>query len=61
MVYRGRRSTYLPQVWDDIPDPVMFLSRLCLKQNSPANCWMDRETILYRYGAYEFGEEKKDI
>jgi AmmeMemoRadiSam system protein B/AmmeMemoRadiSam system protein A len=61
MVHRGRRSTYLPQVWDDIPDPVMFLSRLCLKQDSPANCWMDKETSLYRYGAYEFGEEKKAL
>jgi len=59
LVHKGRRSTYLPQVWDDIPDPVMFLSRLCLKQGSPANCWMDKQTILYRYGAYEFGEEKK--
>jgi AmmeMemoRadiSam system protein B/AmmeMemoRadiSam system protein A len=61
LIHKGRQSTYLPQVWDDIPDPVMFLSRLCQKQNSPANCWMDMETILYRYGAYEFGEEKKDL
>ena len=59
MVHRGKRSTYLPQVWDDIPDPVEFLSRLCMKQGSPANCWMDKETTLYRYGAYEFGEGKK--
>ena len=43
MVHKGRRSTYLPQVWDDLPDPVQFLSRLCLKQGSPANCWQDRQ------------------
>jgi AmmeMemoRadiSam system protein B/AmmeMemoRadiSam system protein A len=61
MIHKGRRSTYLPQVWDDIPDPVMFLSRLCLKQGSPANCWMDKQTTLYRYGAYEFGEQKKHL
>jgi len=61
MVHKGKRSTYLPQVWDDIPNPIEFLSRLCLKQSSPANCWQDRQTILYRYGALEFGEEKKEI
>ena len=60
MVHKGRRSTYLPQVWDDLPDPVQFLSRLCLKQGSPANCWQDRQTVLYRYGAFEFGEQKND-
>ena len=61
LLHKGRRSTYLPQVWDDIPDPVKFLSRLCLKQGSPANCWMNKETTIYRYGAYEFGEEKKPL
>jgi hypothetical protein len=61
MVHKGKRSTYLPQVWDDIPNPIEFLSRLCLKQGSPANCWQDSQTILYRYGALEFGEEKKGI
>jgi len=61
MIHKGKRSTYLPQVWDDIPDPVKFLSRLCLKQGSPADCWLDKETTLYRYGAYEFGEKKKSL
>jgi AmmeMemoRadiSam system protein A len=60
LVHKGKRSTYLPQVWDDLPDPVQFLSRLCLKQGSPANCWQDKETVLYRYGAFEFGEQKND-
>ena len=60
LVHKGKRSTYLPQVWDDLPDPVQFLSRLCLKQGSPANCWQDKETVLFRYGAFEFGEQKND-
>jgi AmmeMemoRadiSam system protein A len=34
-------STYLPQVWDDLPDPVQFLSSLCQKQGGSANCWRD--------------------
>ena len=57
IVYKGKRSIYLPQVWEDIPNPVNFLSQLCLKQGSPANCWQDRQAILYRYGALEFSEE----
>ncbi|MDX1775922.1 MAG: AmmeMemoRadiSam system protein B [Desulfobulbales bacterium] len=61
MVHKGRTSTYLPQVWEELPDPIEFLSRLCLKQGSSANCWQDRQTVLYRYGALEFGEEKKKI
>jgi AMMECR1 domain-containing protein len=61
MVHRGKRSTYLPQVWDEISDPVEFLSRLCLKQDSLANCWQDSQTILYRYGTIEFAEENKEI
>jgi AmmeMemoRadiSam system protein B/AmmeMemoRadiSam system protein A len=61
LVHKGKRSTYLPQVWEDLPDPIEFLSQLCLKQGSPANCWQDSQTILYRYGALEFGEEKKEI
>lgn len=55
--HKARQSTFLPMVWDDLPQPVDFLSRLCLKQGSPANCWQDKATVLYRYGAWEFGEE----
>ncbi len=57
LVHKGRSSTYLPQVWEDLPDPVQFLSRLCMKQGAPANCWLDPDTVLFRYSAYEFGEK----
>ena len=39
------RSTYLPQVWEDLPDPVQFLSSLCRKQGAPADCWRDDPSI----------------
>lgn len=55
--HKGRSSTYLPQVWEQIPDPVQFLSQLCLKQGSPADCWLDPESVLFKYSAYEFGEK----
>lgn len=54
--HKGKSSTYLPQVWEDIPDPKQFLSSLCQKQGAPAGCWMDKETRLYKYEAYVFGE-----
>jgi AmmeMemoRadiSam system protein B/AmmeMemoRadiSam system protein A len=56
LTYNGKRSTFLPMVWEDIPNPVTFLSQLCRKQGSPASCWQDRSAKLYRYGALEFGE-----
>jgi AmmeMemoRadiSam system protein A/AmmeMemoRadiSam system protein B len=58
LVHEGKRSTFLPQVWEDIPDPQTFLSRLALKQGSPADAWRSPSTVLYRYGAYVFGEDE---
>lgn len=57
LIHKGRNSTYLPQVWDTLPDPILFLSNLCIKQGSPQNCWKDTNTVLFKYSAYEFGEE----
>jgi AmmeMemoRadiSam system protein B/AmmeMemoRadiSam system protein A len=53
----NRSSTYLPQVWEQLPDTVEFLSRLCLKGGSPPNCWRDQDTQIYTYHAQEFGAE----
>lgn len=58
LMHQGRRSTFLPQVWENLPEPEMFLNRLCNKQGKPANCWQDPNAVLYRYVAYEFGEEE---
>jgi AmmeMemoRadiSam system protein A len=59
LLYRGQQSTFLPHVWEDISDPVEFLSRLCQKQGAPPNCWRDRQAKLLRYGAYKFGEKAR--
>ena len=48
-------STYLPQVWGQFPDPVEFLSRLCLKGGALADCWKNLATQIYTYQAQEFG------
>jgi len=54
----GRRSTYLPQVWKQIPGKMQFLSRLCLKGKMPANAWRDPKVVrVETYEAFAFGEE----
>jgi MEMO1 family protein len=57
LVYEGRRSTFLPEVWKEIPDPAEFLTHLSLKQGSPRDAWRSPSAVLYRYGAHIFGEE----
>jgi AmmeMemoRadiSam system protein A len=46
--YEGRRATFLPQVWDGLPDPLDFLSQLRLKAELPARFW-HRDLRLSRY------------
>jgi len=50
-------STYLPQVWDDLPDPVEFISSLCQKQGAPSDCWRDDPSIEVEiYHVFHFSE-----
>lgn len=37
--YRGRRATFLPQVWDQLPQPEMFMGRLKEKAGLPSDFW----------------------
>ncbi|QQS01860.1 MAG: AmmeMemoRadiSam system protein A [Austwickia sp.] len=46
--YGGRRGTYLPQVWDQIPDPADFLASLVTKARLPQGFWSD-DIVLWRY------------
>lgn len=48
-----RHSTFLPTVWDQIPEPEDFLTNLCLKQGSPPACWQDPRARLSTYRAVE--------
>jgi AmmeMemoRadiSam system protein B/AmmeMemoRadiSam system protein A len=50
------QSTYLPSVWNQIPDKEDFLSNLCIKGNMEAECWKDMETEVYVYTAEDFSE-----
>ena len=46
------RSTFLPQVWDSLPDPERFLSELLLKAGLPADHWSSTLTF-HRYSVTE--------
>ena|SRR5687767_10857414 len=37
--YGGRRATFLPQVWENLADPLDFLSELRRKADLPARFW----------------------
>jgi AmmeMemoRadiSam system protein A len=52
-----RRSTFLPQVWEKLPDPVMFLSHLCQKMGAPGDLWRRKVLKVEIYHVEEFHEE----
>lgn len=46
-----RRATLLPSVWTKIPDPVKFLSALCLKAGLPQEEWRRGNVTIHIYQA----------
>lgn len=51
-----RRATFLPQVWEKIPDPDEFLEQLCLKLGSSADLWRRKKLEVLIYQVEEFHE-----
>jgi len=49
-------STFLPQVWTQLPDKKDFLKQLCLKGGMPADAWKDKKTTVKIYEAEYFSE-----
>jgi len=52
---RGRRGTFLPSVWEELPDPVTFLRHLKLKAGLPPDWWSDSLRV-WRYETEEFSD-----
>jgi len=53
---QGRhRGTFLPAVWESLPDPHSFLTNLKLKAGLPADYWSD-DIRMYRYETYSFAD-----
>lgn len=51
-----RRATFLPQVWEKIPDPEEFLEQLCMKMGAPADLWRRKKLDVLTYQVEEFHE-----
>ena len=49
------RSTFLPQVWEQLPEPAAFMAHLKQKAGLPANFWSDA-VRLYRYTVTHWSE-----
>jgi AmmeMemoRadiSam system protein A len=52
----SRRATFLPQVWEQIPDKAEFLSHLCAKMGAAANLWRQKHLDIQIYQVEEFHE-----
>jgi AmmeMemoRadiSam system protein A len=51
-----RRATFLPQVWEKIPDTAEFLDNLCYKMGSPPDTWRRKKLEVLVYQVEEFHE-----
>lgn len=52
-----RRATFLPQVWEKLPDPRNFLDHLCYKMGVPRDTWMKKHMDVLVYQVEEFREK----
>jgi AMMECR1 domain-containing protein len=50
------RATYLPQVWEKLPDPREFLGSLCTKMGAAADLWMQKVLHVQVYQVIMFEE-----
>jgi uncharacterized protein len=51
-----RRATFLPQVWEKIPDPAAFLANLCYKMGAAPDTWKRKHLEVLIYQVEEFHE-----
>jgi AmmeMemoRadiSam system protein A len=51
-----RRATFLPQVWEKIPDPGEFLDNLCYKMGANPDLWRKKHLEVLIYQVEEFHE-----
>ncbi len=53
----ANRSTFLPQVWKQLPEKEQFLEHLCRKGGMSPEAWKDPKTEVRVYRAEVFGEQ----
>lgn len=52
------RATFLPQVWEQLPEPELFLGQLCQKAGLPGNAWQWPDIKISLYQVEKFMEEQ---
>ncbi len=52
------RATFLPQVWEKLPDPQDFLDHLSLKMGAPPDAWRRKKLMVFTYQVEEFSEDE---
>ncbi len=52
----AHRATFLPQVWEKLPDAAVFLSYLCNKMGASENLWRWKKIRVRTYQVEEFHE-----
>ena len=50
------KATFLPQVWEKLPDTVTFLDNLCEKMGAEPNVWRHKPLHIATYQVEEFHE-----
>ncbi|HMB00392.1 MAG TPA: AmmeMemoRadiSam system protein A, partial [Spirochaetota bacterium] len=56
----GRSATYLPQVWEQLPQKTAFLKYLCRKAGLSSDAWHNENVTIKTYEAYVFSEEDSE-
>ncbi|MBA2880451.1 AmmeMemoRadiSam system protein A [Desulfosalsimonas propionicica] len=51
-------STFLPQVWEQLPDQRTFLEQLCMKAGLPSDAWQKGDTEVLTYQVEYFEEPR---
>ena len=51
-----RRATFLPQVWEKVPEVDTFLGMLCSKMGAPSDAWRKKKLTVQVYEVEEFHE-----
>jgi hypothetical protein len=51
-----RKATFLPQVWEQLPQPKEFLAHLCQKMGASPTLWQKKHLTVFTYQVQEFHE-----
>jgi AmmeMemoRadiSam system protein A len=55
--WRGRRGTFLPQVWESLPEPRDFLDELKMKAGLPPDFWAG-DVAMERFRVQKWGDRR---